>query len=59
MRWKASRWPWQDFNSCAPLNSTGARFGGGWHYKFGIAVGGREVTLDLIWGTVRISWGTQ
>lgn len=60
----ASRWPWQGYgwfphkqpwsHGRAPLNASGARFGGGWTYKFGIAIGGSDIILDLIFGSVRI-----
>ena len=53
---KASRWPWQKGNYAAPLNPAGARFGGGWKYRFGVDVGSTTVMLNLIWGMVRISW---
>ena len=63
---KAERWPWQGWGwrphlnrihspGYAPLNSTGARFGGGWRYKLGIAVGGTTIYVDLLFGSVRIS----
>lgn len=58
---KASRRPWQENGywnggkANAPLNYGGARFGGGWKYKFGIDIGGSTVLLNLIWGMVRIS----
>jgi len=58
----ASRWPWQGYGwfggsdkNVAPLNPFGARFGGGWNYKLGIAVGGKTVILDLLFGSVRIA----
>ena len=51
----ADRWPWQGGNFKAPLNQSGARFGGGWKYKLGIDVGGSTVILNLIWGMVRFS----
>ena len=62
MRVEAKRWPWQKGynwrgmeNSSAPLNSGGARFGGGWGYKLGVDVGGSTVILNLLFGMVRIS----
>jgi hypothetical protein len=63
----ASRWPWQ---ACTPhwshLGNTPARygwgkvpgmarFGGGWDWKLGIAIAGREILLDLVFGTIRIT----
>jgi len=61
---KASRWPWQGAGwfphrqpwhpGRAPLNSCGARFGGGWKYKFGISIGGSTILIDLLFGSLRI-----
>lgn len=61
---KASRWPWQEglgwfphksgSGPKAPLNPMGARFGGGWRYKLGIAIGGSTVIIDLLFGSIRI-----
>jgi len=68
---KASAWPWQKgFNrhgrigSIAPLNPTNpktgasARFGGGWKYRLGFAIGSGEygwtLMIDLLFGTVTI-----
>ncbi|WP_132254697.1 hypothetical protein [Methylobacterium segetis] len=54
----ASRWPWQGYGwrstggPTAPLNRSGARFGGGWRYKLGIQVGSTTVLLDLLFGIV-------
>lgn len=60
MKIKALRWPWQESgkpgNRIAMLNSSGARFGGGWKYKLGIDIGGRTVILNLIWGMIRIEF---
>lgn len=66
-RIKADRWPWQGWGwfphrakgkspGFAPLNSSGARFGGGWAWKVGISVGpsGRSIIIDLLFGSVRI-----
>lgn len=59
----ASRWPWQGYGwfphrngkgPTAPLNPTGARFGGGWRWKLGVSIGGGTVILDLLFGMVRI-----
>ena len=61
---KASRFPWQGYgwfphrNGKGPkamFNQSGARFGGGWRWKFGVSVGGRTVLLDLLFGSVSIS----
>jgi hypothetical protein len=30
------------------------RFGGGWKYKLGVAVGGDTVIIDLLFGSIRI-----
>jgi hypothetical protein len=62
---KASRFPWQGYGwfphksgrgPKAPLNPSGARFGGGWTCKFGFSFGGRTLSLDLLFGIVRITW---
>ena len=69
---RASRWPWMKRTSVAlmsgpdekigerygwkPTKGTG-RFGGGWNWKLGIAIGGSTVMLDLLFGMVTISWG--
>lgn len=63
---KASRFPWQGYGwfphkdksnvkTCAPLNQNGARFGAGWNYKLGIAIGGRTIIIDLLFGSIRIA----
>lgn len=66
----ADRWPWMVKSRDGILGTPGfkavkygwgktpgwaGRFGGGWQYKFGIAVGDSTVILDLIWGSIRIS----
>lgn len=68
---KASRWPWQvgynwrGMKSCsAPLNDGGARFGGGWKYKFGFSTAGWSetgigVSFDLLFGIVSIRYRTR
>lgn len=33
---------------------TMGRFGGGWHYRLGIAIGGTTVLIELIWGLIAI-----
>lgn len=33
------------------------RFGGGWHYKLGVALGHGTLVIDLLLGSVYISWG--
>jgi hypothetical protein len=61
----ATRWPWQGYGwfphrngqgPAAPLNASGARFGGGWRWKLGISVGGTTVLVDLLFGMVSIRW---
>lgn len=56
-----SHFPWQKgynwkgmTNNRAPLNFGGARFGGGWKYKFGIDFGGSTVIVNCGWGMIRI-----
>lgn len=61
-----SRWPWQGYGwfphktknkiAIAPLNPYGSRFGGGWNYKLGIAIGGRTIIIDLLFGSIRIEF---
>lgn len=58
----AQRWPWQagyDWKGMkyrgAPLNASGARFGGGWRYALGIEWGETTVILNLLYGMIRIS----
>lgn len=58
---RAQRWPWQDgydwkgrVNCNAPLNSGGARFGGGWKYALGIEIGGSSIIINLLFGMIRI-----
>ena len=56
----ADRWPWQGYGwglstkLRAPLNSSGARFGGGWKYKLGIDIGGTTILINLVFGMIRI-----
>lgn len=60
-----SRWPWQGYGwfphltenkkAAAISNPTGARFGGGWKYKIGIAIGGTAIIVDLLFGSIRIT----
>ncbi len=64
-----SRWPWQGYGwflhktntspSAAMLNPSGARFGGGWRYKFGIDIAGSTVVLNLIYGIVQVKFGAK
>jgi len=63
---EGSRWPWQGYgwfphkNGKGPkamLNPLGSRFGAGWNYKLGICLGGRTLMIDLVFGTLRVSWG--
>ena len=60
----ADRWPWQGYGwfphkngkgPTAPLNGSGARFGGGWRYELGIQVGGSTVLANLLFGTLRFT----
>lgn len=60
---QSSRFPWQGYGwfphkngkgRKAILNSSGARFGGGWKYKFGISFSSSTVMLDLVFGIVTI-----
>ena len=46
------RWPWQ--YSCTRWHL--GRFGGGWKYCLGFKYGGRTIILDLLFGSIRISW---
>lgn len=41
--------------SCGPMG----RFGGGWRWKLGFAIGGKSCIIDLIFGSIRISWGEK
>lgn len=59
----ASRFPWQGYGwfphkgnnrATAPLNPSGARFGGGWKYKLGVSAGGTTVMIDALFGIVTI-----
>lgn len=58
----ASRFPWHKGynwrgmeNARAPLNPSGARFGGGWNYKFGVDIGGTTVLLNVGIGIITLS----
>lgn len=68
---RADRWPWQVRNHRAVLSGPGekvgekygwlptqgtGRFGGGWNWNLGIQVGGTTVLLELLFGTVMITW---
>lgn len=61
---RASRWPWQGYGwkatggPTAPLNSSGARFGAGWRYKLGVAIGGTTLHVDLLFGMLSFQWET-
>ena len=68
-RVKADAWPWQDgydwrgrIDCTTPLNQMdngrGARFGAGWNWKLGIAMGSGVIMMDLLFGTIWIRWGT-
>lgn len=70
IRVKASRWPWMTRGRTALLeldakegdkygwlkNSTLGRFGGGHQWVFGFAIGGKTITLNLLFGIINISW---
>lgn len=66
----ASRWPWQKrdrhwshtVGGAKPGLTWGwgrvpgmARFGGGWDWKLGVSIGGREIIADLLLGSVRVT----
>lgn len=56
-----SRWPWQENNFHAPLNSGNARFGGGWHWCLGFRASrptkrSWSIIVELLFGMLRISW---
>jgi hypothetical protein len=59
---RAERWPWQGYGwgptggFTAPGNRSGARFGGGWRWKLGIAIGGTTVLVDLLFGVLTFRW---
>lgn len=58
----ASRWPWQGYGwgpKCADPHSPmfrQSRFGGGWDWRLGVAIGGRTIMLELLFGTLVIVW---
>ena len=68
---RADRWPWQVRRSVAlmsgpdekkgekygwkPTKGTG-RFGGGWNWALGFEASSSTIILNLLFGTVRISW---
>lgn len=64
MKMRASRWPWQagcgwlGMKSSAPLNTPkkpgglSPRFGGGWSWKLGFALGGKTLMIDLLFGSL-------
>lgn len=64
-RWtiRADRWPWQGYGWFKPgpksgrahLNPMGDRFGGGWTWKLGVALGGGTVMFDLLFGMISVS----
>lgn len=68
-----SRWPWQWYlepDATRAVTPQGrrygwfgkstllGRFGGGWTWKLGIEAGGSTVILNLLFGTVRITWAS-
>lgn len=60
----ASRWPWQAPIGTAPLNPSGARFGGGWDCALGLRFGwptrfGFSVLFELGFGIVQIGYRTR
>ncbi len=55
IRIKADRWPWQQNKRSLFMG----RFGGGWNWNLGFQAGGRTIILNLLWGSVRISWGKK
>jgi len=66
---ESSRWPWQPIGGrydqpnrtnygWKPLGGMG-RFGGGWNFKLGIAIGENSMVLDLIFGMIRINWSKK
>jgi len=50
MRIEFKRWTWP----FSKKDRIFGKFGGGWNFKLGIAIGGNTIILDLIWGSVRI-----
>lgn len=61
----ADRWPWQEgygwkgSDHRAPLNMSGARFGGGWKFCLGVRYGSTTVMLELLFGTMSFAWGNH
>jgi hypothetical protein len=60
LRIRADRWPWDRSLYGPGRNGWGkvpgwGRFGGGWNWKLGIAIGGSTVMVDLIFGMVTFS----
>lgn len=64
MKIKFTRWPGQPrpfdggkygwtHKSCGILG----RFGGCWRWKLGIQVGTKCFILDLVFGSIRVTWG--
>lgn len=53
---KAERWPWQPRKEhWFPMG----RFGGGWNWNLGFQAGGRCIIFNLLWGSIRITWGKK
>lgn len=71
MRIKLERWPWQIRPGfwANPVGTTGnrwgwkldcggmGRFGGGWNWKLGITMGESQCIIDLVLGSIRVTWG--
>ncbi len=71
MKIKAMAWPWQDGydwlgqpGCTAPMNQIdkrgggtfGARFGAGWNWKLGISFGSTCAMIDLLFGSLWITY---
>jgi len=47
------------FERWGKVTSYLGRFGGGWNYVLGVSIGHRNVILNLLFGSIRISWGKK
>ena len=63
MKIKFSRWPGQKqvfsnekYGWRHKSNGIMGRFGGGWRWKLGFSMGSKSCIIDLIFGSIRISW---